>query len=344
VRGRWADEDRLFELLRRIEALPGGEERTFFEVATALGFEWFADHGVEWGVIEVGLGGRLDTTNVIEPALCVVTSIGLDHTEILGDTVEAVASEKAGIVKPGIPVVLGAGMDPRARETLALRALEIGAPLIEVGEADFDSPGGFARWAARSGIEADARILESAGPAAWEPRNAATALVVIAELRRAGVEVDGDAVRRGFAAARWPGRFERCPGRPRLWWDGAHNPHGLSALERAWSRAGLEAPGGVVLALSRDKDLDSMLDGLARIAPGATLVATRSRSERALEPERIAARAGARGFQSRVAVTVREGCELTLALPGTSPVLLTGSLFAVGEAMEAFGGAPGEAQ
>jgi dihydrofolate synthase/folylpolyglutamate synthase len=344
VRGRWADEDRLFEMLRSIEALPGGEERTFFEVATALGFEWFAERGVEWGVIEVGLGGRLDTTNVIEPALCVVTSIGLDHTEILGDTVEAVASEKAGIVKPGIPVVLGAGMDPRARETLALRALELGAPLVEVGEADFDSPGGFARWAARSGIESDARVLESAGPAAWEPRNAATALVAIAELRRAGVELGADAVRRGFAAARWPGRFERCPGRPRLWWDGAHNPHGLSALERAWSRAGLEAPGSVVLSLSRDKDLDSMLDGLARIAPGATLVATRSRSERALEPERIAARAAARGFQPRLAATVREGCELALALPGTSPVLLTGSLFAVGEAMEAFGGAPGEAQ
>ena len=98
VSGRWADEDALFRILERVESFPEGRDRTFFEVASALGFQYFAESRIEWGVIEVGLGGRLDTTNVLEPAVCVITSIGLDHTEILGDTIEKIAAEKAGIV------------------------------------------------------------------------------------------------------------------------------------------------------------------------------------------------------------------------------------------------------
>ena len=105
VSGRWADEDWLEAALDRIEGLPEGRDRTFFEVSTALGFLDFAERGVEWAVVEVGLGGRLDSTNVLTPEVTVITSIGLDHTEILGTTLEAIAAEKAGIVKPGVPLV-----------------------------------------------------------------------------------------------------------------------------------------------------------------------------------------------------------------------------------------------
>ena len=130
VSGRWADEDALAQRLEHIERLPEGKERTFFEVATALGFDWFAAQGVEWAVIEVGLGGRLDTTNVIEPEVCVITSIGLDHTEILGESIEEIAAEKAGIVKKGVPVVIAPDLDPRAREVVMRVAKERGAPLV----------------------------------------------------------------------------------------------------------------------------------------------------------------------------------------------------------------------
>ena len=107
VTGRWADEAWLERALERIQALPAGQERTFFEVCTALAFGYFAAREVEWAVVEVGLGGRLDCTNVLAPEVSVITSIGLDHTEILGDTLEQIAAEKAGIVKPGVPVVCG---------------------------------------------------------------------------------------------------------------------------------------------------------------------------------------------------------------------------------------------
>src|SRR5580765_1108543 len=131
VDGRWADERRLGALLARVSGLPSAPGRTFFEIATALGFAWFAAEGVEWAVVEVGLGGRLDTTNVLDPEVCAITSIGLDHTEILGDTIEAIAAEKAGIVKPGVPVVLAPDVSPAARETIRRIAAACHAPLIE---------------------------------------------------------------------------------------------------------------------------------------------------------------------------------------------------------------------
>jgi len=112
VGGHWADEGRLATRLEHIQGLPEGRDRTFFEVCTALAFDDFAARGVEWAVVEVGLGGRLDCTNVLEPEVTVITSIGLDHTEILGEGLERVAAEKAGIVKPGVPLVCGVDEEP----------------------------------------------------------------------------------------------------------------------------------------------------------------------------------------------------------------------------------------
>jgi len=324
VNGRWADEAFLFEALRRIEALPEARDRTFFEVATALGFLDFATRGVEWAVVEVGLGGRLDTTNVLEPALCVITPIGLDHTEILGDSIEAIAAEKGGIVKPGVPVVLGAGMDPRAASVLRALARERGAPVIEAAAEVAETPA--------SGVVG----------ARYQRDNAATASAALGALAAGGLAIPPAAVREGFAAARWPGRFEACPAEPRLWWDGAHNPHGMAALAAAWSERGFPPPRVVVLALSRDKDVPGVLGSLAPLLAGGSLIATRSRSERALDPARLAAAARGIGIGAEAAGSVGAACRTALArAPVGSRVLLTGSLFAVGEAMETLGGAPG---
>ena len=324
VSGRWADEGRLFDALERIEALPAGQDRTFFEVATALGFLAFAEQRVEWAVVEVGLGGRLDTTNVLEPELCVITPVGLDHTEILGDTIEAIAAEKAGIVKPGVTVVIGAGMDPRAREVIASVARERRAPVIE---AERLAPAGGA-----PGL---------AGP--HQAANARTARAALALLGGFGLAIPPRAVDEGLAAARWPGRFEAAPDEPRLWWDGAHNPQGLAALAAAWRERGFADPAAVVLAISRDKPIAAVLEALAPLLARATLVATRSRNERARDPEEIAAAARARGVRVEVAAGVADASRAALRRAGPEDrVLLTGSLFAVGEAMEAFGGAPGE--
>jgi len=342
VDGRWADETWLLATLERIGASPAGRDRTFFEVATALGFGWFAEQRVDWAVVEVGLGGRLDTTNVLTPAVSVITSIGLDHTEILGDTIESIAAEKAGIVKPGVPVVMGAGMEPRAAEVISAVARERAAPLVTVSDTPLVSDAAFAAWLER--FEAPwGAVTPSPGDAAFGPANTATALVTLAVLARGGVAIGAEAVGAGLAAARWPGRFERCPSHPRLVWDGAHNVPGVAALARSWSRAGLAPPVAIVLAVSRDKDVSGMLAPLAALAgAGTTLIATRSRNERGLDPVALAAAARGAGFDTRVASSVAEACEHALALPGDSPVLLTGSLFAIGEAMAVFGGAPGE--
>lgn len=325
VAGRWVDEARLFAALERIEALPAGKDRTFFEVATALGFLAFAEERVEWAVVEVGLGGRLDTTNVLEPELTVITPVGLDHTEILGGTLEAIAAEKAGIVKPGVTVVIGAGMDPRAREVIAGVARERRAPVIEAERLA----------AGASGAPA------LAGP--HQTENARTARAALAVLGGFGLVIPPRVVDEGLAAARWPGRFEASPAEPRLWWDGAHNPQGLAALARAWSERGFANPAALVLATSRDKPVAEVLDALAPLLAGATLVVTRSRNERARDPGELAEAARARGVKVEVVAGVAEAAHAALKIAAPAGrVLLTGSLFAVGEAMETFGGAPGE--
>mgnify|MGYP001560516712 FL=1 len=146
----------------------------------------------------------------------------------------------------------------------------------------------------------------------------------------------------GFAEARWPGRLEPCPTEPRLWWDGAHNRAGFRALARAWREdLGFAPPRAVVLALSRDKDALAIARVVKEFAPAARLLVTRSRNERALPAEELAHRASEAGLAPEPAPDVRRAIESALAAGG-GHVLLAGSLFAVGEAMEAWGGAPGE--
>jgi dihydrofolate synthase / folylpolyglutamate synthase len=342
VDGRWADEAWLSEALARIEALPEGRGRTFFEVATALGFGYFAARGVEWAVVEVGLGGRLDTTNVLTPDLSVITRIGLDHTEVLGDTLAAVAAEKAGIVKPGVPVVESVDV-PEARAVVHTAARANGAPLVEARERMLKRParpGDPCLVATRAWGELR---LAAPGVGPLSELNLAAAVAALDTLAGRGVRIPRAAVEEGCAAARWPGRLERCAGEPRLWWDGAHNLDGLEALARVWESAGLPAPAAVVFATSRDKPAGLMLDLLHALAPGARLFVTRTRSERALDPVELAALARGAGWEPVRCADVAGACRAALdALPPGGLALLTGSLFAVGEGMESFGGAPGE--
>jgi dihydrofolate synthase/folylpolyglutamate synthase len=323
VDGQWADEARLAARLEYIQSLPEGRGRTFFEVCTALAFDDLAARGVEWGVIEVGLGGRLDCTNVITPEVCVITSIGLDHTEILGDRLELIAAEKAGIIKPGVPVVNAAGSAPAAAVVRRVAAAR-GAPVTE----PVPPPPG--------------RGESGTGAGGAPARNAATAAAVLETLVGRGVRIPPAAIAAGLSNARWPGRFERCPGEPRLWWDGAHNPDGARVL-RAWCEERGLHPSTLVFATSRDKDASAFLGSLAGAVPTRRVIATRSRSERATPPEELAAIARAAGWSAEIEPNVATACRRALERATEAvPALLTGSLFAVGEAMETFGGAPGE--
>jgi dihydrofolate synthase / folylpolyglutamate synthase len=346
VDGRWADEQRLGERLEFITGQAGSEERTFFEVCTALAFDDLAARAADWAVIEVGLGGRLDTTNVIEPELCVITPIGLDHTEILGDTIEQIAAEKAGILKLGVPVVLSRAMDERARAVIVRIAAERGAkvldPAVRVSAREATIAPGVPRQALsvesdRWGqIEAETPLLGR-----HQLANIGTALAALSALP---LEISAGAIRSALERVRWPGRLEACAAEPRLWWDGAHNAQGLAALIETWQPPPFEAPPErIVLALSRDKDAGAMLREIANAWPGAKLIATRSRNERALDARALADAAADCGLSSSVVPDVAGACRAALGANGAhGRVLVTGSLFAVGEAMEAMGGAPGE--
>lgn len=321
VNGRWADEAWLFRTLERIQALPEGKDRTFFEVVTALGFLYFAEQGVEWAVVEVGLGGRLDTTNVITPEVSVITSIGLDHTEILGDTIAKVAEEKAGIIKPGVPVVIGR-LPPEAIAVVERVAHERGSEVRR-------HPRLFGRelvW--------NVPLHLSATPG----DNVLAAREVFRTLEAGGVPVPDAAVRAGFESARWPGRFEESPGATGLWWDGAHNAEAARHLRRAVASEGPFF--SLVIALSRDKDAAAFLREMKGVIIDTRLFATRSRSQRARDPDEIVAIAKGEGWNATVERDVPTACRAALATGKRA--ILTGSLFAVGEAMEAFGGAPGE--
>jgi len=349
VAGRWLDEPELERRLAEIQSLESARGRTFFEVTTALGLDAFARHDVEWGVVEVGLGGRLDATNVLEPAVSAIVSVGLDHTEMLGRTHAEVAREKAGIAKPGTPLV--AGQLPVAAERAARDVVESrgatwirAADRVTLHDVRTDAAGAtFVAEAAPWGRLPLALPLRGR----HQVENARVALAVLAVLASgdaAGglrLALPARAIADGFAAARWPGRLEPCPAEPRLWWDGAHNLEGIERLANAWrDDLGLPAPEAVVFAAARDKDAVAMLSVLRTLAPAAALFVARTANERALPPESLVEAAAEAGWADAIprgdlATAVRE------ALAGRARVLLAGSLFAVAEAMQACGGAPG---
>jgi dihydrofolate synthase/folylpolyglutamate synthase len=339
VNGRWADAAWIERACARIEGLPAGRGRTFFEVATALAFAWFAEQGVEIAVVEVGLGGGDDATNVIHPRVAVIASVDLDHVEALGKDLAAIAAAKAGIVKPGVPVVENVEW-PEARATIHAAAAARGAEVIPAGSRT-QSTGDLnvMTFATRS---FGTLALEVRGLAPLHVLNLPTVVATLDTLAQGGLAIPEAAVRAGIARARWPGRLEPCPSDPRLWWDGAHNPAGARALVRAWRATGRDDPAVLVLALGADKDAAGVLETLDRGFPRARWIATRSADPGALAPERLAAiaRPGG-GAPAAIVPDVADACRRALATATEAhPALLVGSLHAVGEAMEAFGGAP----
>ena len=299
---------------------------SFFEVMTAIAFESFADAGVEAAVVEVGLGGRLDATNVLDADVAVIVTVDLDHTRVLGDSLEAIAAEKAGIVKAGRPVVVGALAEPALRVVRAT-AEELRAPLIEAPRVARRHVG--VRLALEGAHQSD---------------NAHVACVAAETFARAtGIGLGEDAIARGLANARWPGRLQRIPGRPPIVLDGAHNPAGARALGQWLASRAAAAPARVlVFGVSADKDLAGLLEPLAPWI--GCLVVTRAAVDRAMDPEAIVAFARGRFAQIHRAEPAEAALQLARELAGDDgEVLVAGSLYLVGELLAHLdsGDAPG---
>ena len=307
---------------------PGLEAMTQFEVITAVAFEAFARRRVDAAVIEVGLGGRLDSTNVIMPAACAITNVALEHAAQLGPTPAAIAREKAGIIKPGVPVATAA--EGEALEEILRAAADRNAPAKVFGR-DF-----IARRTAEGTFlyegptwRIDGLRLGLSG--SYQTRNLAVALALLEALAEAGWNLPEEAVRRGVAAARWAGRLELLGTGPRALLDGAHNPHAAEALADALRTEFPRKRLHLVLGILGDKDAASIVGHLAPLADRVFL--TRSSSQRALTPEELGRAAGDAGVDARVLPDLEAAWRA--ALDGADRediILITGSLTLVGEA------------
>lgn len=317
------------DVVRLAEAVMAAapQESTFFEIVTALAVLYFAEAGVEVAVFEAGMGGRLDATNALNGVLCAITPISLEHTDYLGKTIEDIAAEKAGICKPGAPVVL-ARQIPEAQFIIEHLAAQLDAPLYRQGES-FD-----AFWLDRllyyRGIGVTLDALNSGLLGRYQSGNAALALASAELLRTVGFPVSPQAMIAGVANAHWPGRMELFPGPPRVLLDGAHNPAGAAALAEALA----EIPRRklfLVAGVMADKEVTGIL---APLLPLADLVfAVAPALERALPAGELAIHCFAAGVETMEAGSVAEGIELAKNLAQDDDLILVcGSLFTVGEA------------
>ncbi len=296
------------------EAGTESDRLTYFEVATLAGFLHFAREGVRAAVVEVGLGGRFDATNAIVSRVAAVARIGLDHTQLLGDTVEQIAFEKAGIFKAGVPAVAHAHQPAGALETLRAEALRRGAPFV-VAAADWPGP------------------IALAGP--HQRGNAAFAAAALRQLARTGVPVEEEAIARGIATARWPGRLEEVSG---VLLDGAHNPDGAAALAAALRALHPGRPVELVFGVLSDKDHAGMLAALAPAVRRIHVVAPAT--PRARPAAEVRALAASLGIDAEVHASLGEAlASAQLAAHDGALVCVAGSLYLVGEARALLGAA-----
>ncbi len=311
------------ELAREIRARADGVALTFFEFVTVMAFLHFARLRVELAIVEVGLGGRLDATNVVDPEVAVITNIGLDHGEFLGNTLTSVAREKAGIIKPRRPVIVGP-VSPDVRDVLRRAAAAHGAPVFWQG-ADFSVTGVDPFHFRSSGGELTDLRVRLRG--AHQRENAATAVAAVLQLRQRFPCADAT-LRRGLTEVRWPGRLEVVRARPLVVLDGAHNVDGVAALMRALPDVVGRRNVHLLFAVMRDKIWQPMIEALGPAVSSATVTAV-------LPPRGEAPEALAEAFACFCPVRVVPQPVLALetvlrCAAEDEAVLVAGSLFLVG--------------
>jgi dihydrofolate synthase/folylpolyglutamate synthase len=299
-----------------------GAHPTYFEALTAAAFEHFRYTQVDVAVLEVGMGGRLDATNVCDPLASAIVSVDLDHQAFLGRTLAAIASEKAGVLRSGRTTVLGP-LSVEARTAVERRARELSARLVWAVEEAHDREGG-------KTVDVMTPRDRYRGlrplPGAHQRDNLAVAIRLLEEAQAAGLPVNLSRVRAGINATRWPGRLEWVPGTPPLLLDGAHNPAGARALAAFLDRRSFVLLFGVMA----DKDVAKMAGILFPLAEA--IVLTQPRVKRAATPEAIAERAGAIAASAHLEADPGKALALARRLARRGrPVVVAGSLYLVGE-------------
>ncbi len=305
-----------------------------FEAMVALAFLYFREREAGWQVLEVGLGGRLDATNVFDDkAVCVIAPIGLEHTEILGDTVPKIAEEKAAIITPGATVIM-APQRESAVDVVRRVCEEKDAKLIEVVQACQMGSAKRTADGQEFEIKTDTARYKIKLPllGRHQQANAATAVLAAEAIASHGVEIDQPAIQRGLASVRWPCRIEFLKQRPPLIADGAHNKDSARALAQTL-RDDLGLRNVVfVVGCSDDKDIEAIAEELAPLA--VQVIATRSRHPRAMNPREITQAFADRDVPIAAEEPVGAAVDAAIAQAGSTPVVICGSLFVAAEARE----------
>jgi dihydrofolate synthase / folylpolyglutamate synthase len=313
-------------------------ELTTFEIYTAMAFLHFRQVKADFEVLEVGLGGRLDATNVVKPQVCVITSISFDHMDVLGDTLAKIAGEKCGIIKPGADVV-SAPQFPEAMEVIERACREKGVRLVKVGEdvtwekGEFDVEGQNFRVMGRKG-QYDLRI-----PLLGEHQveNAANAVAALELLTERGARIKPEAIVQGLGKVEWPGRLQVLGREPWVIVDGAHNAYSIQRLGEALERYFKFEKLTLILGFGGDKDVAGMTAEAVKITGDIILVA--SKHPKAMKPEALLAEFQKHGITPRLVDNVKEAVRLALDGAGHNDlVCAAGSIFVIAEVMEMMGG------
>lgn len=339
IAGKLLDDSALIALLEEAEVANGDQPITFFEITTAAAFLAFSRVPADVCILETGLGGRLDATNVVDnPVVTILTPIGLDHQQFLGETLTAIATEKAGIMKPGVPCVVAA-QDRETMKVIADRAVELGVPLIVEGR-DFHVEQGEDDQMVFLGATAAWTLPPPRLPGDFQRNNAGFAL---AALERAFPQLPLDALASGLEKVDWPARLQRLRNGPlvdllppgwELWLDGSHNPHGAQAVARyldTWS----DRPTLAVMGMLSTKDVDGVLEYLAPRFQALRGVDIEG-EHNALTGADIAARAALHGLPHAIAVASVQAAVKDY-LSGDFPpsrILICGSLYLAGTVLK----------
>ena len=342
VAGRLIEDDELDAILTECEEVNAGKPITFFEITTVAAFLAFARHPADLAILEVGMGGRRDTTNVVDPTLSAITPIGYDHTGFLGDKLESIAAEKAGILKHAVPAVIGRQREVSAK-VIATEAARLAVPLFRMGRDWQMTP-----TAAGFRYESDQLSLDLPRPTlvgAHQLDNAATAVACVERLRTAQLGIDDGAVRKGLLSVEWPARLQKLTLGPlpeslppgcELWLDGGHNEDCGLALARMaidWAKEPAPLPLYLVFGMLTTKDASGFLRPLARHAQAARAVPF-PEGHSAYTPQEACAKAAEVGLDCAPANDIGAALEDLLATqPAPMRILICGSLYLAGSVL-----------
>ncbi len=312
-----------------LAAFDPSEAPTFFEVVTAMALVHFAREETDVAVMEVGMGGRLDATNVIDPMVTVITNISLEHQQYLGRRLVDIAAEKGGIVKPGVELVTGV-TQPSVIERMEMICRERGAPMIRLGRhVHYRSTSSGLNY---TGSSLRLRSLRPGLTGRFQGRNAALALAVLEVLGEKGFQLSQDHIRQGLAGVKWPGRMHLVSRRPDIVVDGGHNPRALRALADSVPLAFSFNRLILVIGVMEDKDIASVMKAIVPLA--AYVIYTRPLYARAAEPEVLQKAASPLGKPGEVASTLPQALDRALEIADFEDlILISGSLFTAGEAL-----------